>query len=213
MKIKILQPSYIRKNGINIPFALNFYIHSTISDPRKRVIYIFHLCNIIDLKSISSNQLSDEFLLEKIFKETDYLKIVPKVVLRESTDLTDQKTFNKYFDSHLINLDLKKNRTFTLRETYNILLPWVGDGNSWERLAAYTKKVLADNYFNGDFDLLELNMTNNIFTSEYYKAHDKIRPVDAYRLREEELGETLKNEENHCLEFFLYFFLIYKCEW
>ena len=198
---------------MNLPFALCFYIHSTISDSRKRVIYIFHLCNVIDLKKQVSSEFSNNFLLKKMFDETDNQCIISKEVLRESSGLDDKKTFNKYFDSHLINLDLKKNRIFTLRETYSILLPWVGNGNSWERLAAYTKKGLADKYFNGDRDRLELKMTDGIFTLEHYKAHDKIRPADVYRLRGEVLGETFKSEEDHCIEFFLYLFLIYKCAW
>lgn len=212
MKSVKLKPSYIRKNGMNLPFALCFIINSNIVDTKKRVIYIFHLCNIIDLNNFQPFNFKTEYLLNKIFEETAGIKIISKEALREYTGITDRKTFNKYFDPHLIKLGLKKNRTYTLRETHKILLPWVGDGNSWEQLEAYSKKELADKFFDGKESELQFIMTENkIIEPDKYKAHDYIRPADVFRLRKEELGELFKSEEEYCLEFYLYLFLLSKC--
>ena len=98
-----------------------------------------------------------------------------------------------------------------MEETHKILLPWVGDGNSWERLEAFTKRELADNFFEGKESELQFKMTNEILNPSNYKAHDYIRPAHVFRLRQEELGESFKSEEEHCLEFFLYLFLLSRC--
>ena len=108
MKFEALKPSYIKKNGMNLPFALCFIIHSNIIDTKRRVIYIFHLCNIINLRTIQTANFKTEYLLNKIFEETAGIKIISKEALREYTGITDKKTFNKYFDHHLSKLALKK---------------------------------------------------------------------------------------------------------
>lgn len=196
---------------MNLTFALYFIIHSNIIDTKRRVIYIFHLCNTINLRTLQPANFTTEYILKKIFKETAGIKIISKEALREYTGITDKKTFNKYFDHILSKLALKKNRTYTLEETHRILLPWVGDGNSWQRLEAFTKRELADNFFEGKESELQFKMTNEILNPSNYKAHDYIRPAHVFRLRQEELGESLKSEEEHCLEFFLYLFLLSKC--
>lgn len=87
----------------------------------------------------------------------------------------------------------------------------MGDGNSWERLEAFTKRELANNFFKGKESELQFNMTNEIIDPIRFKAHDYIRPADVFRLRKEELGESFKSEEDYCLEFFLYLFLLSRC--
>ena len=66
----------------------------------------------------------------------------------------------------------------------------MGDGNSWERLEAFTKRELADNFFEGKESELQFKMTNEILNPSNYKAHDYIRPAHVFRLRQKELGES-----------------------
>ncbi len=170
---KIFDPAKNQKKGMNLWFFLTVMLSSNI----RTIIYVFHVCHLIDLRSIDQSELTEEYLLQSILKLCGDEKIIKKGHLREITGL-NKDTFNDYFDDHLKEIDLYNRRIFTIKETYQILNFWQGD-HQWERMEAYTKGELAKHFTQSNYENLAIDMIDNsIFTEQEYQSRHYIKPAD-----------------------------------
>ena len=182
-----------------------------------------YVAKLITDEEIESNQdffeqcakdyrkLDKEFLLKLIFELSAEKKIIPKKDLRFLTTLEDKGTFNKYFGEHINRLGLSRNKLFTLYETFQILKFWQGD-DKWGRMAAFSKGELANRFMEGNYDELELKMTDKVFNYDEYRHHDFIKPADAKRFINEVLDKEsleLIYEEEFDVDYLTYFFIMY----
>lgn len=211
---RIFQPYYIKaNNGVNVGFILSVLICSKIEALERQIIYIFYMCNIIPHEFLKNKRekLDKEFLLKLIFELSAEKKIIPKKDLRFLTTLEDKGTFNKYFGEHINRLGLSRNKLFTLYETFQILKFWQGD-DKWGRMAAFSKGELANRFMEGNYDELELKMTDKVFNYDEYRHHDFIKPADAKRFINEVLDKEsleLIYEEEFDVDYLTYFFIMY----
>ena len=210
---KAFSPSYNKEHGLTLRFIMSVMLCSTIEEFERQVIYLFHIGNIIDLRTIDRSSLTNDFLLQKILDLSGDKKYITKKDLREITGLHDRSTFNKYFAEHLINCGLSKNRGFTLLETFQVLEFWQGD-DKWGRMEAFTKRELAERFMDDRYDNLEFEITNDIIASENYLHHDYIKPADAKKFTTSVLKEDVKalellNEEEFDIDYLGFFFFIF----
>ncbi len=211
---KIFQPYYIKaSNGVNAGFILSVLFCSKIESIERQIIYIFYMCNIIPHEFLKnkSHKLNKEFLLKIIFELTANKKYIPKKDLRQLTGLEDKGTFNKYFGEHINNIGLSNNRAFTLSETFQILQFWQGD-DKWGRMEAFSKGELANRFTNGNYDELELKMTDEVFNYDEYRHHDFIKPADTKRFINKVLDKeslVLIYEDDFDVDYLCYFFIMY----
>ena len=171
------------------------------------------MCNIIPHEFLKNKRekLDKEFLLKLIFELSADKKFIPKKDLRTLTNLEDKGTFNKYFNEHLKKLGLSKNKSFTLSETFQILQFWQGD-DKWGRMEAFSKGELANRFMNGNYDELELKMTDEVFNYDEYRHHDFIKPADTKRFINKVLDKeslVLIYEEDFDVDYLYYFFIMY----
>ena len=211
---RIFQPYYIKASkGVNAGFILSVLFCSKIESIERQIIYIFYMCNIIPHEFLKhkSDKLNKEFLLKIIFELTANKKYIPKKDLRQLTGLEDKGTFNKYFGEHISNIGLSNNRAFTLSETYQILQFWQGD-DKWGRMEAFSKGELANRFTNGNYDELEIEMTNEIFAYDDYNHHDYIKPADTKKFINRVLDKESLNtvyDKDFNVDYLYYFFLMY----
>ncbi|WP_281989726.1 hypothetical protein [Aquimarina aggregata] len=214
---KIFDPVENRKKGMNHWFFLGIMLNSNIRSTQRRIIYVFHICHLIDLKAIDQSELTKEYLLQFIFKLSEGKTVIKKGHIRKLTAL-NKDTFNAYFDDHLKEIDLYKRRIFTIKETYQILQFWQGN-EKWGRMEAYTKRELANLFTQGNYENLAIDMIDNsIFTEqEYYERH-YIKPADVKKIadssienKEKNLNKFDDNDESNIssLRFFFYFYFLY----
>lgn len=211
---RIFQPYYIKASQkVNVGFILSVLFCSKIENIERQIIYIFYMCNIIPHEFLKNKRekLDKEFLLKLIFELSADKKFIPKKDLRTLTNLEDKGTFNKYFNEHLKKLGLSKNKSFTLSETFQILQFWQGD-DKWGRMEAFSKGELANRFMNGNYDELELKMTDEVFNYDEYRHHDFIKPADTKRFINKVLDKeslVLIYEEDFDVDYLYYFFIMY----
>ncbi|RMB58483.1 hypothetical protein EAX61_09245 [Dokdonia sinensis] len=184
MEIEAINPYRFKANNeINAEFILAVFFCSKIETFNRKLLYFFYFTNHISHNTLKfdADVYTDEYLLGVIFKSTENQKILPKKVLRELTGLKDRGTFNKYFNAHLQNLGLQNRRVFTFSESYMILKFWQDEpkGNSFE---AFSKGEIAKRFTNGDYERLDLLMTNGIVSYSEYINYDYIKPSDLNKL-------------------------------
>lgn len=218
---KIFSPAENRRN-MCLFFFIAVMFCSNIKCFRKKVIYIFHILGIIDLRKIEKpiKDITEDYLLECIFNTFGDKKIIKKKTLRELTLLKDRETFNKYFKDHLHKNDLIGNKAFTIREVYGILQFWQGD-DKWIRMESFSKGELADLFTNGKYEDLEMKMTNHsilILSKEEYFKKNYIKPATAKKFIEIMFKDHPSEKDKfykdnfgiHYLKAVFYFFFIYK---
>jgi hypothetical protein len=211
---RIFQPYYIKaSNGANAGFILSVLFCSKIETIERQIIYIFYMCNIIPHEFLKNKRekIDKEFLLKLIFELSAEKKCVSKKDLRSLTALEDRGTFNKYFGEHIKKLGLSRNKSFTLYETFKILQFWQGD-DKWGSMEAFSKGELANRFMNGNYNELELKMTDEVFNYDEYKHHDFIKPADAKKFINKVLDKEsleLIYEEDFNVDYLFYFFIMY----
>ncbi|WP_417873983.1 hypothetical protein [Xanthomarina gelatinilytica] len=209
----IFNPYYNKRNGVKLGFILSAFFCSRIDEIERKIIYIFYIANIIPHEFLKNKRakIDKEFLLKLIFELSNNKKYISKKDLRALTGLEEKKTFNKYFDVHLDKLGLSNNRAFTLSETFKILQFWQGD-DKWGRMEAFSKGELANRFMNGNYDDLEIKMTDEVLNYAIYSHHDFIKPADAKKFINKVLDKDtleLLYEEEFSLDYLSYFFIIY----
>lgn len=153
------------------------YTYSIYSDRFKStlrlIIFVLHKIGVIDLKSNSSDNIrfvSD--LLKRIDERIQYK--IKRNELLEILGLS-KNTFVKQFKEYLNANELVGRRTYTLNETYKLLLHWKGDA-MWYRLEAFSKQELANYISNGDYKKLSGEFDSFMLLSSSYKENDKLSP-------------------------------------
>jgi hypothetical protein len=81
-------------------------------------------------------------------------------------------------------------------------------------MSVYSKGELANEYMNGNYNDLELEMTNTVFDFITYKKRDYIFPADAHvfikhKTANKDNNVELADYEEDQLSFFFYTFLLY----
>ncbi|MFD2915833.1 hypothetical protein [Psychroserpens luteus] len=211
----IINPHYNKKRGMTVGFLISVIFCSERKDIEDQVIVIMYIANAIEYDLIKHNRdkLTKRFLLQRIFDLSANKKYVSKLELRQLVNMEDKGTFNKYYNKHLLELGLTTNKRFTLSELYKILEINQGS-HDWNRLAVYSKRELANEYKNGNYEDLELEMTNKIFDFETYKNRDYILPADAHlfiknKASKKDNNIDIADYEKDQLSFFFYSFLLY----
>ncbi|MFD2915831.1 hypothetical protein [Psychroserpens luteus] len=196
-------------------FVISVIFCSNIEEFERQVIFIMYIANVIDYDAIKPNRdkLTKKFLLQRIFELSTNKKYVSKSELRQLVNMEDKGTFNKYYDYHLLKLGITTNKKFILYELYRILEINQGS-HDWRRMAVYSKGELSNEFMNGNYDDLELEMTNKIFDFETYKNRDYILPADAHLFIKNKTSNEVNNVESadyeeDQLSFFFYTFLLY----
>jgi len=136
-------------------------------------ILVLYKNSIIDLnKTPSSCITTTSKLLEVIDRNTSF-----KIKKKDFFILMDlsKNTFNKIFQKYLSENQLVGRRSFTLLETYELLIHWKGDA-MWYRIEAFTKKELACSLTNGNYRELSLILDLDLNSDDLYKKYDKISP-------------------------------------
>ncbi|XLS29866.1 hypothetical protein ACJD0Z_03350 [Flavobacteriaceae bacterium M23B6Z8] len=211
---KIWQPYYLKaRNELTIGFILSVFFCSKIKSTERKILYIFYIGNLIPHEFLKEHReiIDKVFLVNLLCKLSGDKKYIKKEDIRRLTGLEDKTTFNKYFGERLLQLGISKNKRFTLLEFFKILRFWQGD-DKWGRMQAFTKGELAKKFTSGNYDELELQMTNAIFTPNFYRHHDFIKPADAKKFLNDILDtESLQISYDEIFEIddLVFFFLVY----
>jgi len=210
----ILNPFYVKRTGKLTPlFLLSVFFCSTIESTDRLIIYLLFISNNISYDYLRSirGEIDVNLVMELLFELSNDKKVITKKELRRLIDLQDRKTFNKYFNAHLESLGILKNRSYTLRQVYEILVFWIGEENiiqnKFIRLRAFTKKELVSSFTDGKYEDLELGMDNIIDGS--YKNYDYIKPVDSIKFIETlpDIGKIESQKHFHLETLWLIFSL------
>jgi len=204
---KTLSPAYNRENGVTLFFLISVFFCSNIRTTKRQLIYIFYIINdqeVVDYLKHNKSLLTDQYLLNKIFNLSNNKKYFKKGDIRSLVGLK-KDTFNKYFGKYLEKCGLSKTRVYSLEETYKILSFWQGD-DKWDRMKAFTKKELIST-LSMNYETLEVEMTNEVFSIEEYKNQDyfKVADVKKYFGSIEEKVEVLLKKDFNCDYLFFFF--------
>lgn len=165
---------------IDCLFNFNFYTKTNPNLKEKSVkrflIYIFHFLYLLDLSKKPSPKYSNEDLL--IILENLLPQKASKTDLYQLTGLS-KNSFNKYLETHLKENNLEGRKKFTLRETFNILEYWQGEGQ-WGEMKAKKKKEVAKILNKGNYKNLSLESQLLFETNPKFK--DKLAPREIKEL-------------------------------
>lgn len=178
-KEKSLSYSLQKKNNLNLAYLMSIIFGGKFNSLKNETIYILHLVNAIDLREISSKHISEEGLIYYLLEIIgDDLKF-KKNFFYELTGLKSKDTFRKYFNKTIAKLGLEKRKSFTIKESFELLLDWQGDLN-FGRVSSFSKKEMKDIFTNNNYDRLfefiEKNEGIESVDLDDYKTKDKISP-------------------------------------
>ncbi len=181
MKIEnfTLKPLHNKREGIGLGYILSVLHCSDTDDLVRQISNLFYVANIIDYDTLKQNEyvITPKFLLDIVFELLANKSGIKKSVIREFIGLDDKGTFNKYFDDILEAHNLSVKRVFTFHQIFLILKSWKGLGKDG-RSEFYMKKEAAAYLTDGDYEKLELLMTNNGIATKEYIKNDYLKPSD-----------------------------------
>ena len=137
------------ENGVPFWFILICLLNYNFKSFRRFLIYLLNAGSLIDLREISSAQITNEEIIA--YLEPMFGDRVPRSLIGDIIGVKSRTTFNKYFGDFIKENNLSKRKGFTLLEAYKLLEFWQGEGK-WGRFKAAKKRKLANILHNKNYE-------------------------------------------------------------